>query len=103
MEDKKINVLGTEYKIVSDKRIEVADQFGNCNTGTKIIDICASVYEEWSTKAYSNRITRHEILHAFAQESGVPITIVNEELVIDWIATMYPKMKKIFKKLGIEE
>lgn len=26
-----------------------------------------------------------------------------EDFLVDWIARMYPKMKKIFEELGVEE
>ena len=51
---------------------------------------------------FKNKVFRHEILHAFLYESGL-CYLENNEIVVDWIASQYPKLKKTFKKLKIEE
>jgi hypothetical protein len=52
---------------------------------------------------------RHEIVHAFLNESGLGWNALpnerawakNEEMV-DWIAIQFPKIAKVFRELGCE-
>jgi hypothetical protein len=44
-------------------------------------------------------------MHAFFCESGITYRYSKDEedFLVDWIARMYPKMKKIFEELGVED
>lgn len=105
---RKINILGEKYTIDNSKYLTGMD--GNIDWTNKRIQIAKSLDEPNSSKLanlnlYKNSVTRHEIIHAMFQESGLDTfsnNIHNEETV-DWIAKMYPKMVKIFSKLEIEE
>ena len=51
---------------------------------------------------------RHEVIHAFLFESGLgcnfehPNRFGHDETFVDWFAYQYPKIKAVFKELGIE-
>ena len=115
MKDKKINILGTEWKIIICKEEESELLNGKCRDGatddsTRTIWICEKKegcelqdYEMWK------RLTlRHEIFHAFLFESGLDASshwysgawATNEEM-IDWLAIQSPKIFKVFLELDI--
>lgn len=113
----KIDILGTEYdlsmyaytekSIFKDKSID-----GYCDSIRKEIVICDMkthpVFEN-EPVGYCNEIEkqtmRHEIVHAFFNESGLQECGLqysgswakNEEMV-DWIALQAPKLLKAFKE-----
>lgn len=109
----KINILGTEYSI-SIKSHEEDEAFarlkidGYCDGFTKQIVICnLHTYDAWSnepketTNAAIRSTLRHEIVHAFLNESGLCESTFrdmgawarNEEMV-DWIALQGEKIYK---------
>jgi hypothetical protein len=113
----KVNILGTEYEInmykYHDKPIfEKREIDGYCDGTLKeiaYVDLCTYPgYEDVSSEKHRliERLTlRHEIVHAFLNESGLqessgsPATgwATNEEMV-DWIALQFPKMLKAFQE-----
>lgn len=106
-----INVLGTPYSLMVKKYSddEVFDRkriCGYCDYHAKEIVICdMHTYKEWeheSEKTISNAqksIVRHEIVHAFLDESGLcensnsfdGAWATNEEMV-DWFAVQGAKI-----------
>lgn len=111
----KINVLGTEYKIIfktenEEKRLK--KNWGFCDFHTKEIYITSTIEEETeesckNLKDFKNKVIRHEIIHAFLYESGLrensngyPAWAENEEMV-DWFAIQSPKIVKVYKELNI--
>ena len=113
----KINILGTEYKIII-KNVEeeprLKKNWGLTDTYTKeiiIADDCDKETEESCKNLikFKNKLIRHEIIHAFFYESGMKECssatqswAENEEMV-DWFAIQSPKIFKIFKELKIED
>lgn len=114
----RINILGTDYKIIKkeyDKKIfENID--GYTNFYSKEIIYC-DLYTRPDTDFsrlptdiddQMKHVIRHEIVHAFLNESGLVFSTnefrgqwsSNEEMV-DWIAITSPKMFKVFKELDI--
>lgn len=118
---KSVNILGTKYAIrkVSYGQDEYMDKmhFGGYCDGTmkEIVILNLTTVPEWKNtpKEVAERrekeTIRHEIIHAFLNESGLgwnslPIEQAwakNEEMV-DWIAIQYPKISKVFRELGCE-
>lgn len=112
-----INVLGTIYNIIFKSEEEVAKDMnddvgvygGYCNGYIKIIvisnfDKCKDSKEV--IKELQNENLRHEIIHAFLNESGLKENSSiagswarNEEMV-DWFAIQSPKIHKVFEELG---
>lgn len=112
MENKKVNILGTEYTIETQSESEnpkLKECNGLCEQYSKKIilndlaeqkqDImCVENVEEFEKK-----VLRHEIFHAFFGESGLRGSsdyAENEEL-IDWLAVQSPKIFKAFQELDI--
>lgn len=115
-----INVLGTDYTITEkdyteDKSFKQREIYGYCDTVLKEIVVCRmKTYDGWEeepetrVEAYQKYMLRHEITHAFLQESGLADNsatleawATNEEMV-DWIALQYPKIQKVFHELEID-
>ncbi|MDY4081163.1 MAG: hypothetical protein SOY97_05995 [Candidatus Metalachnospira sp.] len=113
----KINVLGTEYEIKyklmsEDETLEENRWGGYCERLNNEIVILSSedpYYTGLSKEekhAVRNETLRHEILHAFLNESGLSDNAnqfegawcKNEEM-IDWFAIQFPKILKIFKEV----
>lgn len=113
-----INILGAQYTITvkkydEDEMFERCDCAGYCTGVTKSIVLCdMSTYKGWehesleAVKAYEKKNLRHEIVHAFFEESGLSdnsSTIEgwarNEEMV-DWIAIQGPKIWKAWQEAG---
>lgn len=120
MESIQVNILGTEYtiethKISEDSFMKKSNIEGWCGEDAKLIAIAdldeKEFYGDMTEEEKINRrknILRHEITHAFLNESGlsacasVPIGswAKNEEMV-DWIAIQSPKIFKVFQELDI--
>lgn len=121
MENMKINVLGTEYKIEThkvseDKYLEENSLAGYCGEESKLIVVADMSEEKYfdlseeEQKSYRKKTLRHEIVHAYLNESGLSDSsnrydgawAKNEEMV-DWFAIQSPKIFKVYKELGILE
>ena len=113
-----VNILGEQYTITvkkydEDEMFERCDCAGYCTGVTRSIVLCdMSTYKGWeqesldAVKEYEKKNLRHEIVHAFFEESGLSdnsSTIEgwarNEELV-DWIAIQGPKIWKAWQEAG---
>ena len=120
MKDCTVNILGTEYtietrKISEDKILKDNNYGGYCCDDETLIVIADTnekeYFEDYSEKEkifFRKKVLRHEIVHAFFNESGLQSSsniydkawARNEEMV-DWIAIQFPKMLKIFQELDI--
>jgi hypothetical protein len=116
MKDKKITVLGQDYKLVfntPDDDPKLKEWNGYHEPYSKKIVIDSTIVEEANkdalgtenTEVYFRHVYRHEVMHAFFCESGITYRYSKDEedFLVDWIARMYPKMKKIFEELGVED
>lgn len=112
-----VNILGTSYTLTvkkydEDKAFELRSIDGYCDGLTKQIVVCdMTTYKGWEhepqeTAAAAQRQTvRHEIVHAFFEESGLSDSGLqyegswakNEEMV-DWIASQGPKIYKAWQE-----
>jgi hypothetical protein len=115
-----IDILGTKYKILvhktsDDESLKNNSWSGYCNSVTKTIvvaDLNESEYYNFESEREKEltrqEILRHEINHAFFNESGLGHSslqysdgwAVNEEMV-DWIAIQAPKLFKAYKEAGV--
>ena len=118
----KVNILGTEYrieihKVSEDSFMEEKGLAGYCEEENKLIvvaDMSEEKYfagmDEKAQETYRKKTLRHEIMHAFLNESGLSDSsnrfdsawAKNEEMV-DWFAIQSPKIFKVFVELGILE
>ena len=115
MQEYKISVLGTEWTIKFGTKNEypsLTDADGYTDSSTKEIVIDDMKKAEGQSDAKGNLqecqkvCMRHEIIHAFMEESGLasnfehkPIGI--EETTVDWFAIQSPKIYKVFKDLNL--
>lgn len=115
MQERKVNILGTEWNIVTCKEEESELLNGKYRDGctdnsTRTIYICEKKpdcelqdYEMWKKLSL-----RHEIFHAFLFESGLDSSSChvncswaeNEEMV-DWFAIQSPKIFEVFTELNL--
>lgn len=115
----KLNILGTKYKIEThkiseDETLRKNRWVGYCGEESKLIVIADmsekeffSNMDEKARETYRKSTLRHEIFHAFLNESGLSNNASvpgsgwakNEEM-IDWLAIQSPKIYKVFKKAG---
>lgn len=108
----KVNILGTDYEIVSGSReeypiLKVADGYTDTSIKKLVILDCNTLEKDDANikdlVSYEKKVTRHEIIHAFLYESGLWVNsndveqwAMNEEM-IDWLAIQFPKIYKAFK------
>ena len=105
-----IDVLGTKYTVKTEMPVDgtLGDSAGSCDAYAKSITINEAVLcldktiEKYLTdnlSAFMRKVLRHEIIHAFLNESGLRENsewACNEEMV-DWFAIMLPKINKCFE------
>lgn len=114
----RINVLGTEYfvethKVSEDSYLKENNLAGYCDEAEKLI-VVADMSEkgffeldEKAQKLYRRKTLRHEVIHAFLNESGLsnnslsPDSWAKNEEMIDWFAIQSPKIFAIFTQLHI--
>ena len=112
-----VNILGTEYKIIvkkyqEDESFEKNSLVGYCDGYAKEIVVCdMHTYKGWENEeektvvAAQKQTVRHEIVHAFFDESGLMDSSnmvecpwsKNEEMV-DWIALQGTKIYQAWKE-----
>lgn len=91
-----INVLGTNYELEIDdlNRRDLGMNDGVCFVYDKRIVVREPKYmdggDDRSKVGRFRHVIRHELIHAFAMESGVPYG--DDEQLVDWIAAMLPKI-----------
>ena len=115
-----VNILGSPYYIVThkiseDSYLEENKLAGYCGENSKqivIADMSEDKYfpdmNEYERESYRKRILRHEIMHAFLNESGLSDSAnqydgawaKNEEMV-DWFAIQSPKIFEVFEALEL--
>lgn len=117
----KIDVLGTKYTIRrvnwgEDECMQKMNFGGYCDDGKhEIVILNLKSIDDWKDepdnviKEQENETFRHELIHAFLNESGLRWNSVaadhwakNEEMV-DWFAIQFPKLLKAFKEAGCIE
>ena len=103
----KVNVLGTEYEI-SAESIKNDEADGTCDFYSKRITYRdPKEYENDPMTVerpdlYTDKIIRHEIVHAFLFESGLDASTewARNEEIVDWIALQGEKIFAAWKEVG---
>lgn len=100
-----VDVLGTKYSIhqsnkVDDMNLEKCD--GYCDHSVKkiVIDTFQEVQGSLENlDEYRKQVIRHELIHAFLNESGLSgESWARNEEIVDWIAYQFPKLLKAFEQ-----
>lgn len=105
-----INILGTEWDILERSEKDdplLADCDGYCDWTTKRIVVQREMEGSLGNMdAYVRKVKRHEIVHAFLDESGLAESSgrtsawARNEVMVDWIARMGPKIFKAWQDAG---
>lgn len=110
-----VSVLGTTYRVSLVNKLDGDGNLGGfCDADLhqiKLLDL--SKVEGWSKesiakiKAREKEIFRHEIVHAFFDESGLKFNTTNldqrwadNEEMVDWFAIQGPKIVKAWREAG---
>lgn len=109
MSKRVVKILGVPYTIIErdiNDDPELDGTAGYCDYTTKtivIVDIDNAECEANCDKyVFIKGIIRHEIIHAFLQESGLwGQNSWDEEQMVDWMALQFPKILKVFSDLGV--
>ncbi|WP_035181536.1 hypothetical protein [Lentilactobacillus farraginis] len=106
-----INILGIQYVLhteVKESEQPILSEYdGFTDTSTKDIYISQFIPDKrtlGNLQAYTSKIIRHELIHAFLFESGLDCNTdwARNEEIVDWIAIQFPKLKKLFSSIDIE-
>ena len=107
---RKISILGEEYTLYildrgSDPKLATRDGYTDVTVKKIVITDITKERDENSVidfQPYINKVIRHEICHAMLYESGLDEEdIFNmNELCVEWIATQFPKLQKIYSECG---
>lgn len=101
----KVNILGTKYNVIIDNSLSHTQADGVCKTYDKIITVrpipemlgADDCYK--SKEARFKEVIRHELIHAFFEESGL-FEYCSDERLVDWIAKQFPKMLTAMRSAG---
>lgn len=106
MKDFKVNILGTEYDVRfrhpnEDEYLKKVDGYLDRSIKKIVISEKDESCELADFDYYQRSICRHEIIHAFMEESGLSTNVEHkligiEETMVDWMAIQFPKIAKIF-------
>ena len=102
--DIKVNILGSEWTVRSateaeDPRLEGKNGFTDWTT--RLICLERELQGDiGSMETYMNKVIRHELIHAFMDESGFGDCFEHkdfgqEETVVDWFAYQMPKIMEL--------
>ena len=108
--DQKVKILGKEWIIHFVRAIE-NDQSISGMTDPTSREMFIKTTNSENVKDFQRETAntiRHEVIHAFLFESGLGAdwehkALGHEETVVDWFAVMYPRIRKVFKQLGVEK
>lgn len=101
-----VNILGTEYKIIIDNEMHRTIRDGRERRYAHEISLRpeADMLDNEATDKEKNlrflEVGRHEIFHAFFDESGLEGYSEDEQL-INWLSTQSPKIFKVFQELEL--
>lgn len=101
----KVNILGTEYTIVTNatesEYPKITNNLGYTDFSIKQIVVRKLEPDNDSLedlKVWERSTLRHELIHAFLFESGLDNNSwARNEEIIDWIALQFEKMLDVFK------
>ena len=103
----KLNILGTEYTILSqtedeNPKLDGADGIAELYAKEIVIDLSEPTDKNTikNIEAYNNDVLRHEIIHAMFHESGLE-KYCRDETLVQWIAMQYTKMEKLLNDENI--
>lgn len=107
----KVDILGTTYTVEhrsksEDPYLGECDGYVDKTTKTIVIGKRENDCELADFPMYQRKVTRHEVVHAYFEESGLASNVENKplgvhELYVDWFAIQSPKILNTFRELGV--
>lgn len=107
----KVNILGTEYHmefqcIAENPYLKDADGYVDRTTKKIVIGKREHDCEIENFEAFQRKVIRHEIVHAYFEESGLSTNVENPplgvpETYVDWFAIQAPKIYRTYAELGV--
>lgn len=100
-----VNILGTRYIVADDSSKVEKGNVGQCENYNKAIyvkdkdDIFGDTASQTEKDEAFKEVVRHEIVHAFFNESGLD-EYRGDEMLVQWLAKQLPKMVKVMKEVG---
>ncbi len=101
-----VNILGEDYEINvanENEDTDLKECNGYCDDSVHKIMIRDDLMSrdkrcQDDMSKFANKTVRHEIIHAFMDESGVNGSEwCHDEILVDWLAVQLPKMVKAMK------
>lgn len=109
-----VGILGTEYttEICTPEEepiLQSCDGFCDKTTHRIVVATKDPTCNLDDFDAYQRKCLRHETLHAFLFESGLDCNIYrpnggigsHDEQMVDWFASQYPKIRRVYEALGV--
>ena len=97
-----INILGTWYQVLNqteEENSKIFDKDGMCELYSKKLIIDTSTKNDKEAVEniddYFHSVLRHECFHAIFHEIGHGADYCRDEALIDILASLYPKIRKI--------
>lgn len=108
MKKVKVTILGQDYDVIDgadmsdyEKLQEVDGYASNTRKEIVIAKFIQEIGTDEDVSFIRNHVMRHEVIHAFLDESGMR-KWSEDELLVDWMAAQLPKMFKVFQSLQCE-
>ena len=98
-----MKILGTEYKLIHDSDLIKSGLDGECQSYSKTIRIrpkeqmIGDLDSDADKEKRYNEVKRHELVHAFFDECGLD-GWSNDERLVQWIASQFPKLFELFNE-----
>ena len=104
----KVNVLGAEYTIefsneIDDTKLIGTDGYCDFSTHKIVIsdlDSQKTAFDMEDLDSYERKVIRHEMIHAFLEESGLSC-YSHDETIVDWFAIQAEKIFTQFVAAGV--
>lgn len=108
---KYVDILGTEYRIeykniADDPYLKGANGYTDPTAKKIVIGNKERDCEIEDFENLQRKVIRHEIIHAYFEESGISTSVENiaqgvPELYVDWFAMQAPKIYRTYAELGV--
>lgn len=100
-----MKVLGVDYELIHDEDLIKNGLDGECQSYSKKIRIrlkeqmLGDLDSDADKEKRYNEVKRHELVHAFFDECGLD-EWSNDERLVQWIASQFPKLFELFNEQG---
>lgn len=93
-----VGILGREYSVLE---ADLDGHAGEMDDTAAVIRVdphgCAGVSDPGRAR---REVLRHELVHAFMAESGLRGSYCEDEVIVGWVAAMFPRLRVAFEECG---